>query len=65
VTDRVDLDTIRRAAVLMREQHGLEHVRHEMWAAMGDLLDGIADDKRGFGHEEALAVARAYLKVTD
>jgi len=31
--------TMRRAAALMREQHGPEHVRHTMWSVLADWLD--------------------------
>lgn len=60
---------LRRAARLMREQHGPEHKRHAMWAAMADWLDATADwadenEGRIMLHAlepGALAVARAYL----
>ena len=31
--------TIRRAAALMREQHGPDHVRHEFWHALAAWLE--------------------------
>lgn len=57
-------ETLRRAAALMREQHGPEHKRHEMWNAMAEWLDSHADFhcvscEPGICY--ALIVARAYL----
>lgn len=63
----VSADVLRRAAALMREQHGPDHKRHEMWAAMADWLDSVARAVE-YDHSindadrtHALAVARAYL----
>jgi hypothetical protein len=73
----VSAETLRRAAALMREQHGPEHVRHEMWSAMAALLDDAAENQglfdtgdlsfehdsimRRLAYMKAFAVARAYL----
>ena len=68
-------ETLRRAAALMREQHGPEHERHAMWFAMADWMDHAAlvvDDlsdmplfvrsmERQPVVSHAFAVARAYL----
>ena len=57
-------ETLRAAAAKMREQHGPEHERHEMWTALAAWLDACAlvtevapDRHKG----NALAVATAYL----
>lgn len=62
-------DTLHRAAALMREEHGPDHKRHEMWSAMADLLDLCAsvtdpdDDPNEDGLRQALAAANAYLEA--
>lgn len=66
--------TLSAAAAAMREEHGPDHKRHEMWAAMADLLDERARAHeawaRRLDHEPvvvfpeqaaAIAVADAYL----
>lgn len=56
---------LREAATFMREQHGPDHPRHEMWFALADLLEHAALTLESTGHtpsvEYALHVARAYL----
>lgn len=66
-------DLLRRAAASMREQHGPDHVRHDMWSAMADWLDHAAarseSKVRHGGNErvvwsqerDAVEVARTYL----
>jgi hypothetical protein len=63
-------DLLRRAAALMREQHGPDHPRHEFWHALATWQDGVAtalatgdpDDLLGFGEPTAARrVAEAYL----
>ena len=59
---------LREAAKAMREQHGPEHPRHEMWAAMADLLEARLavwlDDVPVSHDAHALAVASAYIDAT-
>jgi hypothetical protein len=65
----VSAETLREAARLMREQHGPEHERHEMWSRMADLMTESARTTEVFGtvgqpgslNYLSLAVARAYL----
>lgn len=63
----ISAETLRRAGVLMREEHGPEHERHVMWAAMANWLFMSADHAVGRGAvcgscvNQALVVARAYL----
>lgn len=63
-------DVVRNAALQMREQHGPEHKRHKMWAALADWLDGV--DFYGAPRrppssmpeqDAAFTVARAYLEA--
>lgn len=42
MTEQQETGWLREAARSMREQHGSEHPRREMWAAMADLLDHAA-----------------------
>ncbi len=65
-------DVLRKAATLMREQHGPEHERHEMWTAMADWLESLARRSRFLTlaplpnskeWEHGFAVARAYLEA--
>lgn len=62
-------DTLRRAATLMREQHGPEHERHAMWSAMADWLDEYATHaatpywQQYDGMHHAFTVARAYIEA--
>ena len=43
-TPETPSQVLRRAAGLMREQHGPEHVRHEFWLALAAWLETEADD---------------------
>ncbi len=58
---------LRAAAKDMREQHGPEHERHEMWAAMSSWLECVADRIEAGGTQNypfpslPAHVARAYL----
>jgi hypothetical protein len=57
-------ETLREAARQMREQHGPQHERHEMWSRMADLLDTVPDTgTSSITYHAALKVARAYLGV--
>jgi hypothetical protein len=38
-----EVDMLRGVAALMKDQHGPEHERHEMWAAMAALMERFAD----------------------
>lgn len=64
-------ERLRRAATLMREQHGPDHERHEMWSAMETLLFMAADHTDGRRNTcsscvgQAVAVADAYLAATE
>lgn len=55
-------DLMRETAALMREQHGPDHPRHEMWVAMADWLEVTASDvgSSTLAYKAALAVANAY-----
>lgn len=56
------VQTLRKAAHAMREQHPASHPRHEMWYTLAGLLDSEAS-KRGaeFIMPEVVRVAEAYL----
>lgn len=70
-------DGFRATASLMREHHGPEHERHEMWAALANVFDQGADEigtrvarwgpdaiKAMNGTGRAMVdVARAYLEA--
>lgn len=38
-----EVDMLRGVAALMKDQHGPDHERHEMWAAMAALLERFAE----------------------
>jgi hypothetical protein len=38
-----EVDMLRGVAALMKDQHGPEHERHKMWAAMAALMERFAD----------------------
>lgn len=69
-TNEEKAQTLRRVAIAMREQHGPEHERHEMWSAMESLLFMAADHAVGRGNVcgscvyQAVAVAEAYERAT-
>jgi hypothetical protein len=60
-------EIIRRAAALMREQHGPGHPRHDFWRALAGLLEGEALAAELLGNSlegttfDVLKVALAYL----
>lgn len=61
--DAPSVEVLREAARLMREEHGPEHERHAMWAAMAHLLEREADIEEELSASliASTAVARAYL----
>jgi hypothetical protein len=62
------VEELRRAAALMREQHGPDHVRHQFWFALADWLDDEAAGAQtpwGEPTAHALAVTRAYLAAAE
>jgi len=60
-------ETLRKAAVQMREEHGPDHPRHAMWEAIAHHLE----QRASVWHSEipmswdwsALAIADAYLEA--
>lgn len=65
VVTETHAETLRRAAALMREQHGPEHVRHRFWHTLADWLDVAAEALPGAVLIHALRIARAYLGETE
>lgn len=58
---------LREAAALMREQHGPDHERHEMWTVMAAWLDytfAVWDLTSAGERLHSKSVARAYLGTT-
>lgn len=57
---------MRTTAIAMREDHGPDHERHEMWSTMADLIFMAADHLDGLGNtcrscvSQAQAVTAAY-----
>ena len=58
---------LQRAATLMREQHGPDHVRYRFWRHLADWLETVAslmehgDPGGPLLQQHAISTARAYL----
>lgn len=60
--------TLRDAAASMKADHGPDHKRHEMWAAMGDLLTVLSWFPSSADPTDltaALRVAETYMAARD
>jgi hypothetical protein len=60
-----EIETLNLAAKGMREAHGPEHKRHDMWEAMAYLMERTAllmdGDRQGYEAFYVITVAQAYL----